>query len=64
VQAAPVSNTAVTPDLPQDSVLRRHTLGIMRAQIEASLPDRPSDSVLKRHYSQLLASALAKHPLL
>ena len=53
------SNTHAVVALPQDSVLRRHALGILHAQIVANLPDRPSDSVLKRHYSQLLASALA-----
>ncbi len=64
VLAPLTANIDKAASLPEDSVLKRHTLGIIRAQIAAKLPDCPSDSVLKRHYSQLLASELAKHPLL
>ena len=43
--------------LPEDSVLRRHFLQHLRAQIEAVLPP-PTCSILKRHYEQLLEMEL------
>lgn len=50
----------ISVQLPQDSVLRRHALALLQAQIEAGLPAYPSDSVLKRHHAQRLASELEK----
>lgn len=44
--------------VPEDSVLRRHALTELRAEIEATLFPRPSDSVLLRHYEQLAESEL------
>jgi hypothetical protein len=61
---ATAKKTATPPakvlPLPQDSILRRHTLALMRSQLEAKLPVHPSDSVLKRHYAQLLEIELEK----
>lgn len=46
--------------LPEDSVLKRHAIGQLTAQIQAELVPRPSDSVLRRHYDALLQNELAK----
>jgi hypothetical protein len=40
--------------LPEDSMLRRHYLSQLYAQIAADLPSRPTDSTLRRHYDSLL----------
>lgn len=45
-------------DIPEDSVLKRHFLAQLQAQIEQDLPAKPSDATLKRHYAQLLQSKL------
>lgn len=45
-------------DVPEDSVLRRHLLTQLRAEIEASLFPRPTDCVLRRHYEQLVEASL------
>ncbi|GAB4255834.1 MAG: hypothetical protein Kow0065_04200 [Methylomicrobium sp.] len=44
--------------VPEDSVLRRHLLTQLRAEIEASLLPVPSDCVLQRHYKQLVEAKL------
>ena len=36
--------------LPQDSMLRRHYLAMLRSKIASGLPPRPTDSILKRHF--------------
>ena len=36
--------------IPQDSILKRHFLTHVRAQIESRFAPRPSDSILTRHY--------------
>lgn len=46
--------------IPQDSVLKRHFIAQLQAEIESRLPPRPSDSVLLRHYHALLASELQR----
>ena len=46
--------------LPQDSVLRRHFLTQLRAEVEASLSPVPSDSVLRRHYQALVTAEMDK----
>ncbi len=46
------------PTLPEDSTLRRHYLGHLRAMIEASHAPRPSDSTLARHYESMIANEL------
>ena len=43
--------------LPEDSVLRRHYIQYLGAEIEKFMP-RPTDSVLSRHYDQWLASEM------
>lgn len=50
---------AVKPVIPQDSVLRRHFLAQLQAEIESGLPAVPSDSVLRRHYQAMVASELS-----
>jgi hypothetical protein len=44
-------------NLPEDSVLRRHSIQRLSAEIEKLKP-RPTDSVLSRHYDQWLASEM------
>lgn len=44
--------------IPEDSVLKRHFLAQLQADIEQGLPPKPSDATLKRHYAQLLQSKL------
>ncbi|GAB6140878.1 hypothetical protein JCM14076_16070 [Methylosoma difficile] len=46
--------------LPEDSILRRHTLSLLRQQITESLTAAPSDSILKRHHAQWLATEIEK----
>ena len=46
--------------LPQDSVLRRHFVTQLRAEIEANMSPKPSDSVLRRHYDSLVGVELEK----
>ncbi len=46
--------------VPQDSVLRRHFITQLRAEIEADLSPKPSDSVLRRHYDNMVGSELEK----
>jgi hypothetical protein len=54
-QQLPIAKRAVI--LPEDSVLRRHYIQYLRAEIEKFMP-RPTDSVLSRHYDQWLASEI------
>ena len=49
-----------TAVLPEDSVLKRHFLTHLRAEIEAELFPRPSDSILQRHYDAMVAAELEK----
>lgn len=53
VVSEPCHNT-----LPQDSMLKRHYLTQLHAQVAASLPVRPTDSSLRRHYDSLLENAV------
>ncbi|MEY4719880.1 MAG: hypothetical protein RL563_2498 [Pseudomonadota bacterium] len=46
--------------IPQDSVLKRHFLQCLTAEIEASLSPSPTDSVLRRHHDTLVQSELQK----
>jgi len=46
--------------MPQDSILKRHFLTHVRAQIESRFAPRPTDSILKRHYDSLIASEVEK----
>lgn len=36
--------------MPQDSMLKRHFLSVLRGRLEAGLPPSPTDSMLKRHF--------------
>jgi hypothetical protein len=54
-QELPRPNRALK--LPEDSVLRRHRIQYLSAEIEIFMP-RPTDSVLSRHYDQWLASEM------
>lgn len=47
-----------TAVLPEDSVLKRHFLTHLRAEIEAEFFPRPSDSILQRHYDAMVAAEL------
>jgi len=53
--AAATKKTAV---IPEDSILKRHFLTHLRAEIEADLFPRPSDSILRRHYDAMVAAEL------
>lgn len=44
--------------LPEDSLLRRHYLTELHAQVAATLPARPTDSTLRRHYDSLLENTV------
>ena len=61
---APVSVSQAKPEakaqVPQDSVLRRHFMSQLRAEIALSLSPRPTDSVLQRHYDALVECELEK----
>ncbi|MCK9607277.1 MAG: hypothetical protein M0R33_12620 [Methylomonas sp.] len=46
--------------LPQDSVLKRHYLSQLQAEISAAMSPRPTDSVLRRHYDGMVQSELEK----
>lgn len=54
--AAPSSKVGI----PEDSVLKRHFIAQLTAEVEAGLPPRPADSVLQRHYDSLLSFELEK----
>jgi len=53
------SDVTTNTQIPEDSVLRRHFLAQLHAEIESELFDRPTDVVLKRHYDQLILTKLA-----
>lgn len=46
--------------VPEDSVLKRHFIAQLRAEIEAGLSPRPADSVLRRHHDSLVGFELTK----
>jgi len=46
--------------IPEDSVLRRHCLTHLQAEIESVFAPRPTDSVLQRHHDTLIACELEK----
>lgn len=46
--------------VPEDSVLRRHFIAQLRADIEAGFSPRPTDSVLRRHHDSLVGVELEK----
>ena len=46
--------------IPEDSVLRRHFLTHLQAEIESELPERPTDSVLRRHHETMVSARMAE----
>lgn len=44
--------------LPRDSVLKRHVISQLQAEIQAGLSPRPTDSVLRRHYDGMVQAKL------
>jgi len=46
--------------IPQDSVLKRHFISQLRAEIEANMAAKPTDSVLRRHYDSLVGVELER----
>lgn len=59
-QSVPCPVCSSNPALPQDSVLRRHFLAQLRAEVEASISPAPTDSVLRRHYQALVVAEMDK----
>lgn len=53
-------NASAKREIPQDSILKRHFISQLRAEIEAGMVARPSDSVLRRHYESLVGAELEK----
>jgi hypothetical protein len=47
-------NLETVSKIPQDSLLRRHYLTHLHAQVAANMPPRPTDSTLRRHHDTLL----------
>ncbi len=47
--------------VPQDSILKRHFLANLRAQIEAGYSSRPTDSILKRHFDSVIVTEMEKY---
>lgn len=58
VVAQAALNSTARMDVPQDSVLKRHYISQLRAEIEANMAVRPTDSVLRRHYDGLVGAEL------
>lgn len=58
VSPKPATAKVPVPQIPQDSVLRRHYVSHARYMIETVSMPRPTESVLRRHYEQLIASQL------
>ena len=46
--------------LPEDSMLRRHTITNLYAIVESNMPLRPTDSVLRRHYDTMINTEVNK----
>lgn len=47
--------------LPEDAVLKRHRLAMIRHEIENQYPACPSDAVLRRHYHQLIQAQIDRY---
>lgn len=52
--------TFAKPCLPEDSVLKRHFIQRLQADIVSEIGPKPTDSVLKRHYESVVQQALDK----
>jgi hypothetical protein len=60
-ETAPCVEATDIPNVPQDSILRRHFLATLRAGIETRIGPRPTDSILRRHYDNLIDGEIKKH---
>ncbi|WP_150049230.1 MULTISPECIES: hypothetical protein [Methylomonas] len=54
------SHAANVTAIPEDAVLRRHVLSLLRHEVEAALPPRPTDSILRRHHEALVSAELSR----
>ncbi len=52
--------TVVEKKLPEDSMLRRHFMSNLLAEVESDYPPRPTDSMLRRHHDALIAAEFEK----
>ncbi len=50
--------SAINVVIPQDSILKRHFMSQLQAEVEAKFAPAPSDSVLLRHYQSLVRAEL------
>jgi cyanate lyase len=60
VRSEPHAHASHRMKIPEDSILRRHFLANLQAEVESELPARPTDSVLKRHYDALVSAKMAE----
>jgi hypothetical protein len=59
--AAPVKfGVKLAENIPEDSILKRHFMHQLKAEIQAKMSARPSDSILMRHYDSHIGYELAK----
>jgi len=59
-EPAKTVNASPKCEIPQDSILKRHFISQLRAEIETNMAVRPTDSVLRRHYESLVGAELEK----
>jgi hypothetical protein len=59
-ETVPWAEKIVKQRVPQDSILRRHFLTTLRAEIESSMCPRPTDSILQRHHDTLRDTEINK----
>jgi len=57
-QTVTVKQPVPVTTIPEDSMLRRHVLAILRNEIEDSYAPKPTDSTLKRHFDAMVDSEL------
>ena len=50
----------LTPQVPEDAMLRRHFTSQLKAEIEVKLGSKPTDFSLARHYDGMLQAEIAK----
>lgn len=59
--AAPFKfDVKVMANIPEDSILKRHFMHQLKAEIQAGMSERPSDSILMRHYDSHIGYELTK----
>ncbi|MFA5984241.1 MAG: hypothetical protein WC782_09510 [Methylococcaceae bacterium] len=47
--------------IPEDSMLKRHFLSQIQAEIESQLPIKPTEATLKRHYETEIKARLERY---